>query len=83
MFRKRRQIKIVDKDFAGHQLIEQRPKQGFEHGTLSPVQIDLAIDGLEDGDDFALLIEHSRQWYFNSPDRSNIQVLLRKPMLGR
>ena len=48
----RRQIEIGDADFAGHQLVQQRLEEVFEHRALALVQIDLAVDGIEDFDDF-------------------------------
>ena len=53
----RRQIEIGDADFAGHQLVQQRLEQVFEDGALALVQVDLAVDGVEDRDDFVLLVD--------------------------
>ena len=53
----RRQIEIGDADLAGHQLVQQRLEQVFEHRALALVQVDLAVDGVEDRDDLALFVE--------------------------
>ncbi|WP_196242792.1 hypothetical protein [Xylella fastidiosa] len=49
-----RQIQIRYRNFPGHQFVEQ----GFEHVlkdmALAVVQVDLAVDGVENGCDLAL-----------------------------
>ena len=57
----RRKIEIGHADFAGHQLVQQRLEQVFEHRALAVVQVDLAVDGVEDFDDFALLSKSGRK----------------------
>ncbi len=56
----RREIEIGHADFAGHQLVQQRLEQIFEHRALALVQVDLAVDGVEDVDDLALFVERGR-----------------------
>ena len=57
----RRQVEVGDADLAGHQLVQQRLEELFEHGALALVQVDLAVDGVEDRDDLALLVECRRE----------------------
>ena len=54
------QVEIADPDFAGHQLVQQRLEKLVEDRALPSVQVDLAVDAVEDGDDFALFIQSWR-----------------------
>src|SRR5690606_23985884 len=47
---------------SANQLVQQGLEEVLQHGALPAVQLDLAVDGVEDGDDFALFI-NSRHWH--------------------
>ena len=49
-------IEIGHADFAGHQLVQQRLEKIFEHRALALVQVNLAVDSVEDGNDFVLFL---------------------------
>ena len=48
-----------------HQLVQQRLEQFFQNSAFPSVQVDFAINGLEDGDDFALLVEIRSRYNLN------------------
>lgn len=58
---KRREVEIGDADLARHQLVQQRLEEVVEDVALAAVQVDLAVDGVEDGNDFELLVEDRRK----------------------
>jgi len=51
-----RQVQFIDPDLARHQLVQQSLEQFFQYRPLLAVQIDLAVDGIQNGDDLALLV---------------------------
>ena len=58
-FSKKRKPHLPHAYLSGHQLVQQRLEQLIQNGPLAPMQINLTINCVEDGDDLALFI-HSR-----------------------
>lgn len=57
-------------------LVQQGLEQFFQHGALLPVQGDLAVEGVEDGDDFVLLVLRLRIRYEQVAHDFEVEVLL-------